>query len=116
MAKNSGLGYYDKEFCQVVTGAEFLKENIRRVLMTRPGERVNNLTYGSRIQEYIFSNASLVVEDLLVEIKSSIERCEPRVSVKKVVIDNMNSEGKINISIYATEKETKQAIDVGVVL
>ena len=115
MAINSGLGFYNKDFCQVMTGNELLRENIIRILMTRPGERVNNLSYGSRIQEYIFSNASLAIEDLLIEVKSSIERCEPRVRVNKVTLDRLEND-KINISVYATEKITKEAIDVGVVL
>lgn len=83
--------------------------------MTRPGERVNDLTYGSRLQEYIFSNSSLAIEDILVEIKSSIERCEPRVSVKKVVLEKNENE-TISVSVYANEKLTKNVIDVGVVL
>ena len=57
MATNSGLGFYDKDFCRVIKSTELLKENITRILMTRPGERVNDLTYGSRLQEYIFSNS-----------------------------------------------------------
>ena len=115
MATNSGLGFYDKDFCQVIKGTDLLKENITRILMTRPGERLNDLSYGSRLQEYIFSNSSLAIEDILVEVKSSIERCEPRVSVKKVVLERNESE-MISISVYAVEKITKEAIDVGVVL
>jgi len=83
--------------------------------MTRPGERVNDLTYGSRLQEYIFSNSSLAIEDILVEAKSSIERCEPRVSVNKIILEKNENE-TISISIYATEKATKNVIDLGVTL
>lgn len=115
MATNSGIGFYDKEFCQVLKSTDLLKENIIRILKTRPGERVNNLSYGSRLQEYIFSNSSLAVEDILVEIKSSIERNEPRVSVSRVVLEK-NKDETVSISIYASEKSTKDVIDVGVVL
>lgn len=112
---SKGLTFYDKEFCVFSESTALLKENIIRILMTRPGERINNLNFGSRLQEYIFSNSALAVEDILSEIKNSIERCEPRITVNNVVLENKDTENEIlSISIYAVENSTKEVIDVGV--
>lgn len=112
---NVGMIFYDKEFIIFSSGVNVLKENIKRILMTRPGERVNNLTYGSRLQEYIFSNSGLAIEDILTEIKSSIERNDNRIIVDDVVLDKNENE-VINISIYAHERTTKEVISVGIIV
>ena len=100
---NSGLTFYDKDFLKFENSGSYLKENIKRVLMTRPGERINNLAYGSRLKEYLFDITNVAIEDILDEIKSSIERCEPRVSITDVVIEKVDSE-TIYVNIYAKEK------------
>ena len=113
--KNTGLTIFDKDFTIFSEGTTLLKESIKRILMTRPGERVNNLAFGSRIQEYIFGGSSLAIEDILTEIKSSIERNDNRISVSNVVLEKLEDE-TITISVYAMEKSTKQAISVGVII
>ena len=108
------LTFYDKEFCNFNESNDVIKENIKRILMTRPGERVNNLTYGSRLQEYLFSS-TMLVEDILSEIKNSIERCESRVKITKVELENIDGE-KIEIGVYGIEKESGSVVDIGVTI
>lgn len=66
---------------------ELIKENIKRILTTRKGERVNNPAFGSRLKEFLFM-PQIYVDDLLLEIRSSIEKWEPRVKVKSCTISS----------------------------
>ena len=66
------------------TEKELISENIRRILMTRKGERLNNPDFGSNVQTFLFM-PDLYIDDLLAEIKYSIEKFEPRVTVKSSI-------------------------------
>lgn len=66
---------------------ELIKENIKRILTTRKGERVNNPEFGSRLKEFLFM-PQMYVDDLMLEIRSSIEQWEPRVKVKTCTLSS----------------------------
>jgi phage baseplate assembly protein W len=84
----SGFVFWDKEGIVFSKNEkELIKENIKRILTTRKGERVNNPAFGSRVKEFLFM-PQMYVDDLLLEIKSSIEQWEPRVKVNSCTISS----------------------------
>lgn len=89
-----GDDYSGYVFCENKNGIvfskdekELIKENIKRILTTRKGERVNNPEFGSRLKEFLFM-PQMYVDDLMLEIRSSIEQWEPRVKVKTCTLSS----------------------------
>lgn len=87
---------------------ELLSENIRRILKTRKGERINNPEFGSDLMSYLYM-PQMYVSDLLGEIKASIERCEPRVTVDNCTISgNIDDTVDINLDITINNEENEK--------
>jgi phage baseplate assembly protein W len=100
--KYKGLVIYDKN------GAEFSKnevqliaENIKRILLTRKGERINEPSFGSNALDYIFM-PQMMVDDLIAEICYSIEQNEPRVTVDSCTLSSANQNDVIYITLNVT--------------
>ena len=96
----SGIVFYNKDFFEVSdTQDDLIKENCVRILKTRPGERVNNLSFGSNIHNMLFMS-DMLVSDVVYEIRRSIEANEPRAEVLNVeLLKNLNEEIEISLSI-----------------
>lgn len=95
---NTGLGFYNGENGVVFQDeATHIIENVERILTTRRGERIGDLSFGSDVQKYLFL-PDLTIEDLVTEIKNSIARCEPRVTVQECSLRSTN-EGEVNIDL-----------------
>lgn len=81
MSYNKGLGFYDENGIVFQENEEkHITENIKRILTTRRGTRVGDLAFGSDVMRFIFM-PEMSIDDLLEEVKNSIARCEPRVTV-----------------------------------
>lgn len=64
---------------------ELILENVKRILLTNRGERVMELEFGSDVRKYLFM-PEMRINDVLLEVKNSIERCEPRVKVLEATL------------------------------
>jgi phage baseplate assembly protein W len=117
MADNyySELTFYDKEGIKWSNNSsELIGENIRRILLTKRGERVNDLSFGSDVKKYLFMPETSV-DDLIQEIVNSITRCEPRVTVKSCTITAQKDETlsiDLQVVINATNEETNINVSI----
>lgn len=101
MAEEKGIIFYDKDFFEYSSSQDdLMKENVVRILSTRRGERLNNLSFGSDISKYIFM-PEMQITDLANEVKNSIERNENRCQVVSCSFDPMENE---QVNIYVTIK------------
>ena len=105
--KFSGFVFYDKEGIPFSKNEnELISENIRRILMTRRGERVNNLAFGSDLKRYIFL-PGITANDLISEMKNSITRCEPRVTVESCTLSKSElQEDILNVNLIIRIKSS----------
>ena len=112
----SGLVIYGKKGAAFSkTEAELLSENIKRILTTRRGERVGEPDFGSNIMTYLFM-PQMLVEDLIAEIITSIERSEPRVIVNNCTLRSSKDE-IINIDLDLTIRTRNlERLQIGVTL
>lgn len=108
-----GIALYDTDFFKRKTDNSLIKESITRILLTSKGERVNNPEFGSNLQRFIF--ASPEFGEIEEEVRSSITRWEPRVSVNHVVTKRT---GPHTVSIYLSlfNKETTEDFSYELVL
>ena len=62
--------------------ANAIARSVRNIVMTLPGEKFFNPTFGSRITESLFENIDEITASVIIdEIRESIENYEPRVSL-----------------------------------
>jgi phage baseplate assembly protein W len=66
-------------------GEQNVREAIRVILMTEPGERLMREEFGAGLRQYLFEPNTVTTRQLIVEnITQAIARWEPRVSIEEV--------------------------------
>jgi len=110
-----GIGIYEEDFIRIKKDEELIKENIKRILTTVPGEQAGNLRFGSRVREYLFNFKNILLEDLEQVIISSIVTWEQRVNILNVEI-NIDGEyqEKINIILSLQLKENLNKFNLSI--
>lgn len=98
-----GPGFYGQEFFSIRSDEELIRENIIRVLLTSPGERVMS-NFGCNLKSYLFEQSNILLQEIEDEIKKSINRWEPRVLVNNILIEEVE-ENTVRLKIDCTIKE-----------
>ena len=75
---------------------ELIKQNVKNLLLTSPGERVMNPDFGVGIRKYLFENMDLVKPQLTERIRNQFKEYMPFV---KLVSTETNQTGENSISI-----------------
>lgn len=114
METNVGLGFYNETGVMFQSESKNIIESIERILTTRRGERIGNLSFGSDVQKYLFM-PDLTIDDLITEIINSITRCEPRVTVQSCTL-NSQEDDIVNIDLIVKIKSTGETVETTVSL
>lgn len=100
-----GLIFYNRDFLTMAEDEVLIKENISRILLTTPGERVNNPNFGSKLKLYIFELDSIMREEVEGEISSSITKWEPRITIDSITT-SLEDDRTFLLKIEATRVDT----------
>jgi hypothetical protein len=74
--------------------SESVKQNLKMLILTNPGERVMDPEFGAGIQQYLFSNFSENIQPKITQaINSQVEKYMPGVTI-------------YNIDFYALDPDT----------
>ncbi len=104
-----GPGFYGQDFFIMKSEQDIVKENIIRILLTSPGERVMNNSFGCRLKNYLFDQPNVLSQEVEDEIKKSVGRWEPRVIVKRVEV--VVEPGNVaRVKVFCILKETLEDI------
>jgi phage baseplate assembly protein W len=92
----------------MVAEEEDIRESLRILLSTRPGERVMQPSYGCGLQAMVFE---IINESTITEIKDIIERAvlffEPRITLEDIDVSTDDLlEGKLNIQLNYSVRKT----------
>ena len=69
-------------------GEDNIRESIRIILTTEPGERLNLPEFGARLRGFLFSPNTPATRRLVRdEIETALRRWEPRISLTSVSVD-----------------------------
>ena len=100
-----GIGIYTKDFMYIKEDLDLIKENIRRVLLTSPGERIGNPYFGCYLKNLIFEPEPIIRSDIEDTIIEAIERWVPNVKVISFSseTDPQKCSAKVNMEIQSTE-------------
>ena len=99
---NNGLKFQNEK--------EHIVQNVKRILMTRRGEQVGDLSFGSDLKKYLFM-PEMMISDVIAEIKNSVERCDPRIEVLDCEFESFNKmTEELNINIKIKNKLKDEVI------
>jgi len=105
-----GIALYGKEFFVIKQEIDLIKENISRILLTLPGERVLNYDFGCKLKSFLFAPDLVLQEDVENEIRQSITRWEPRVEVSSVSAEMVDN-SKVYIKLDLISRTTLQVFN-----
>lgn len=78
------------------SGEENVRQSIRVLLLTEPGERIMHEEYGCGLRRFLFEPNTLTTRQLISErISQAIARWEPRVSVDSVDVEADPADSRI---------------------
>ena len=115
-AEFSGITFYNRNSIGFSNNEkELIIENVKWILLTRKGERVNDPEFGSNVKLFLFM-PQVMVTDLIQEIKYSIEKFEPRVKVLSCTLTSaeQNEVVRIKLDLEIISKEKTEKVDVEV--
>jgi phage baseplate assembly protein W len=101
-----GLAFYNESFLIIKEDENNLKENITRILLTSPGERVNNPLFGSHLRAFIFNLGVVMREEVESDIVDSINKWEPRVIINSITTEENATENLFIIKLECTNNDT----------
>lgn len=89
---------------------EDIRQSIRIILETAPGERVMRPNFGCGIHELVFiALDSTTIQIIRSTIEDALRRCEARIDVLNVTVDEAaTSEGKLLVEIEYRVRKTNQ--------
>lgn len=94
---------------EMVANEANIQQSIITLLSTSPGERVHRYDYGCPIREYAFEMMTASTRTILRDrIEQSIILFEPRVIVNRIDFEEKQDEGKMNILIDYTIRQTNR--------
>ncbi len=93
---------------RMVEREDDIRESLRILLSTKPGERTMRPDYGCGIRNLVFD---VINESVLTEIRDYVERAvlffEPRITLDNVAIDTRRAfDGRLDIELEYTIKTT----------
>ena len=103
------FGISEQGGIRTTDASDHIKDEIITVLLTAPGERVNQPEFGCGLKELVFSPNSVMLSTM-VDFK--VEQALDRWLGDKIVADEVNVQGideQLQIEIVYTVKETARA-------
>jgi uncharacterized protein len=87
-----------------------IRQSIRIILETAPGERVMRPNFGCGIHELVFTVVdSTTIQRICSVVEEALRRCEARIDVLEVKVDDAaTSEGKLLIELEYRVRKTNQ--------
>lgn len=78
-----GVGYplRDDGIVALVDDARAINSGLHILLLTEPGERINQLAFGTRLRDLLFEEIQGVLPEISQRIAEAISRWEPRIVV-----------------------------------
>ena len=77
-----------------------IKSAVKNILLTKPGEKLFEPTFGSRVTDLLFEPFDFIVKDQMEdEIRASLELYEPRIELEEVNVNWVESSYEIEVTI-----------------
>lgn len=99
----------DGQPTRMVSDEENIRQSLRTLLGTSPGERVHRYDYGCPLRRFAFEMMDVSTQTLLRdEIERAVVMFEPRVELNRVDFEVNDREGILNIILDYTVRQTNR--------
>lgn len=109
------LSIYNSDFMTIKTGNDALEESIERILLTTPGERVNNPLFGCNLKNNIFNFDSYLLEDIKIDVQQAIQKWEPRATFVSAIV-KQTEPYQYSVTIKVINNINNTTLDVTTIL
>ena len=93
-------------------GEENIRESIRILLLTEPGERLMRENFGGGLREFLFEPNTVTTRTLIAErIRRVLEQSEPRITVNDVEVTTDPNEPRLIAVTIAFRLIATQALE-----
>lgn len=97
MAEIKGISFKQPNGFDISSGDQLLLERVGRIVMTYQSERVNNVEFGSLLEDFLFARGNILPQHLERKLIQCIEHYEPNVRVLRATVTYTNTEATIKI-------------------
>jgi phage baseplate assembly protein W len=89
---------------------EDIRQSIRIILETAPGERVMRPNFGCGIHELVFTAVdSTTIQRIVSEVEEALRRCEARIDVLRVEVEEAaTAQGRLEVEVEYRVRKTNQ--------
>lgn len=114
-----GIGFpFNKgttEFPQAKVDENLVEDNIRRILLTRRGERVMRPDAGSTVFDFVFENVDSVMRaGVGHEVRRALQTNEPRIRVLDVLVEAQDTPSGRQVVVTVIYEVNRQLKSTGV--
>lgn len=95
-----------------ISGLDLLLQDIQRLLLTMPGERVSRPSFGCNIRLQVWENLDVAAEDGAACIREALDNFEPRITVMNVDSTVNDNTGLITFNIQFVVNDTDTAVNL----
>lgn len=86
---------------RTLEGTDVIKQSIKTILSTIPGERVRQPDFGCRIYTRLFEPVDFeIAEDIQEDIQEALSTFEPRINLQQILVEPEYDSNKYRIEIY----------------
>ena len=93
-------------------GPDNIREMIRVVLLTEPGERVQLADFGGRLRALLFEPNTVATRRLVQEqIERALQLWEPRIAVRSITIDEDAADPRAAVAVIDYQLVASQSVE-----
>jgi phage baseplate assembly protein W len=87
------------DYILVTSYLELVKQNVKSLLLTNPGERIMDLNFGVGLSQFLFENDNpLLYSKITSKIKSQVSRYLPYISVEDVSFESNREDASLPLN------------------
>jgi phage baseplate assembly protein W len=100
-----------------VINVDAVKNSVKNIILTTPGEKPFDPTFGCSLRKYLFEPADAITKSLIrQEIEYSLQLHEPRIRVNEIIISEQPDNNTLAITLDITVVNTQQNVDLTIIL
>ena len=86
LTRSTEYGVYDL----VTSYHEEIRQNFKNLLLTSPGERIMNPSFGVGVRRFLFEQRDEILPSLQSRIEEQVETYMPYITINNIIFDNDN--------------------------
>ena len=101
----TGKDYTGNKDISILTNEQALLESVKNIILTEPGTRVMNPTFGCGLTKYLFEPLDgILISSMKSVITDSIRAFEPRVENLQIFVAENQNDNSVDITMYFNMK------------